>query len=285
MIEALSGLAEADRQAYSPQITSQEGVHQERNGFPRNNLEFLRYLLIDKSPTDRIFELVEAALDVQKAAYEWWMLQNSPIFRGEGTPKGEGTVVIGSGFLTTKFNCLDTAHVFKMLGYEPVIYIPKPGINIPPVQHNESDFMDFLNAIPGQVYLVVHSKAALQAYAAYATRRDEFTAKVKHWAQVAGPRPDFVSSVIGTPYLGTQIVYGGDDFKFADEILSIVDLENIDGTIVTAIGNPNDPIIRGKMIGKPEDQFEVDSSHSGSLVNPKVLGIITKRFAELKAAA
>lgn len=264
---------------YSPQ-SAQDNSIGAKNGLPANNSEFLKYLLIDKSPLDKMFEVADAAIDIQIAMSEWLELRASPIYRGEGVPRGEGVVVIAGGFMTTKFNYQATAHAFKEMGYTPVVYIPKPGINILPVEQGEQEFMDFLNSFEGQVYLITHSKGGLQAYAAYATRREEFTSKVQHWAQVAAPNPKWVNFVVGTPYFGTQLIYGGDDFKFRKEILENVDIENIDGIPLTVIGNPRDPIFRGTMIGKPDQQFLVNSSHSGALYDPKNLALIAHRFAE-----
>lgn len=264
----------------------QEDPLPSKSNFPKDNAGFLKYLLIDKSPFDRFFETADAALDIQRALSEWLQLRASPMFRGEdeGAPRGKGVVVIAGGFGTTKINYYDSAKVFERLGYSPAIYIPKPGVNISPVERNENDFMDFLNQFDEKVYLIGHSKGGLQTYAAYATRRDEFVAKVKHWVLVCSPRPEWVNVVVGAPYLGAQIAYGGDDFRFASEILNNVDVENIDGTVVTAIGNPNDPIIRGKMVGKPDEQFLTDSSHSGALLYPPNLRFISRRFAEYEAA-
>lgn len=267
---------------YSPQPAQENGL-EFKNGFPKNNLEFLRYLLIDKSPLDKMFEVAEAAIDIQIAMSEWLDLRSSPVYRGEGVPRGEGVVVIAGGFMTIKFNYQAPAHAFKEMGYTPYVYIPKPGINILPVEQGEEEFMDVLNSFEGQIYLITHSKGGLQAYAAYATRREEFISKVKHWVQVAAPKPEWVNFVVGTPYFGTQLIYGGDDFKFRREILENVDIENIDGIPVTAIGNPRDPIIRGTMIGKPDQQFLVNSSHSGALFDPKNISLIAQRFAESDA--
>ena len=279
---ALSGSSQVS--SHSPHTTSQEDIDQEkisqRNGFPTNNQEFLRYLLFDKSPGEITAEMEMARLDTVRAGFEWMQLRFSSTFQGIGLPRGEGVVVIAGGFATTKLNYQDTAHVFEKLGYTPVVYIPKPGINFSPVEQNENEFMDLLNSFSEKVFLITHSKGGLQAYAAYATRRKEFSSRVKHWVQVAAPRPDWVNFVIGAPYLGTQFVFGGDDFKFADEILGNVDIENIDGVQVTAIGNPRDPIIRGKMIGKPDEQFLTDSSHSGALYYLKNLKLIAHRLAE-----
>lgn len=278
MQEALSGSSQVS--SYSPHVTSQEGEVQIKNGFPTNNREFLRYLLFDKSPGEIAAEMEMARLDTVRAGFEWIQLRFSPIFQGIGLPRGEGVVVIAGGFATTKFNYQDTAHVLEKVGYTPVIYIPKPGINVPPIEQNENEFMELLNSFSEKVFLITHSKGGLQAYAAYATRRKEFSNKVKHWVQVAAPRPDWVNFVIGAPYLGTQLIYGGDDFKFADEILGNVDIENIDGVQVTAIGNPLDPIIRGKMIGKPDEQFSSGSSHLGALHELNNIKLVVRRIAE-----
>jgi len=266
--------------SHSPQTVSQEGFLQIQNGFPKNNKECLKYLLFDKSPGEIAAEMEMARLDTVRAGFEWLQLRLSPTFQGIGLPRGEGVVVIAGGFASTKFNYQDTAHVLEKVGYTPVIYIPKPGINVSPVEQNENEFMELLNSFGEKVFLVTHSKGGLQAYAAYATRRKEFSSYVKHWVQVAAPRPDWVNFVIGAPYLGTQFVFGGDDFKFADEILGNVDIENIDGVQVTAIGNPHDPIIRGQMIGRPNEQFLTDSSHLGALYFPKNLEFIIHRLAE-----
>lgn len=280
--EALSGLGFEDAATYSPRVKQEDSPI--KNGFPKNNGEFIRYLLIGKGPLEILFESSQMATDIQRAMVEWLKLQSSRVFRGEGVPRGKGTVVIATGFGTTRLNYRDTARFFENIGYRPLIYVSEFPINLIPVEQTVNHFMDFIMSIEGKVKVIGHSKGGLLAYAAYATRRDEFIDKVEHVVFAGAPRPEWVNFAIGSPYFGTQIFFGGDDFKFAGKVMDNADTANIEGTKVTAISGHNDSVIQGKMMGKPDEQFEVSSSHLGMLVNSEVLRLIAYRFAESDAA-
>lgn len=268
------------RSLLSPPTEQEVSVAPNRN-FPDSNLSFLRYLLLEKTHIDRFFEGMDATLDTFKGFQEWQELRCSPMRFGEGVPKSEGTVVIAGGFLNSKLNFCDTKRFFEGIGKKVIIYIPGGIVNASPVEFSNPELMDLLESIDGKVDLIGYSKGGLETYDVYATNRAKITAKVNNWFLVCSPRPEWVSSVTGVPYLATQILTGGDDFRYSATILDQVDIENIDGVMVTAIGNPNDPIIRGKMAGQPEDQFEVDTSHSGAMVNIEVLTLIAERMSFL----
>jgi len=270
--------------SHSPHTTSQESIVSVKNGFPTSNREFLRYLFVEKSPGEVVAELEMARLDVLRASMEWFQLRFNPIFEGIGVPRGQGKLVIATGFGTPRIAYRDTETFFGRIGYDTLIYDSGSLFNVRPVEHLVDDFMNFLQDQEGDILLFCHSKGGLLAFATYATHKDKFTRKVKHVCFVGSPRPDWVNVAIGSPYFGTQLFFGGDDFKFASEVLYSTDIENVDGTRVTSICNPRDLIIRGKMFGRPDEHRKVDSSHLGMHVNKYVLKTAAERFAELEAA-
>jgi len=276
--------ASATAPEYSPLAIRQEDRLQPENGFPKNNREFLRYSFEKIIKGVGAIESLQAVNDGELAAIEWFQLRLSPVFQGIGMPRGEGTVVIATGFGTHPSWYSDTAKFFERIGYKPKIYDAEAFLNVIPVEQLIYDFMNFLSKQNGRVKLFGHSKGGLLSFATYVTHHDEFTKKVEHVVFVGSPRPDWVNFAVGSPYFGAQIGFGGDDFKFAGEILDNSDIENIDGTMVTSIGNPRDPIIRGQFIGKPSDIFKIDSSHLGMNRHMHALSISARRFAEFNTA-
>jgi len=269
---------------YSPLAIKQVDYFPSKNRFPKNNREFLRYSVEKIIRGVGAIESFQAINDSELAVIEWFQLRLSPVFQGIGVPRGEGKVVIATGFGTHPSWYDDTATVFERIGYDPIIYDAQAFLNVVPVEQLIDDFMDFLSKQNGRVKLFGHSKGGLLSFATYVTHHDEFTKKVEHVVFVGSPRPDWVNFAVGSPYFGTQIGFGGDDFKFAGEILDNADIENIDGTMVTSIGNPRDPIIRGQFIGKPSDIFLTDSSHLGMNRHMHTLNICARRFAEFNTA-
>ncbi len=263
----------------SPQVT-QEVASPAKNGFPKSNGEFLRYLFLGKSPAEVGIEIQMASLDYVMGEIERVQLRFSSIFRGYDTPKGHGKVVIATGFGTHPSWYLDTATFFSRLGYEAIIYDSNSHFNVRPVEQQVNDFMDFLLDQGEGLKIFAHSKGGLLSVATYATHRDEFTSVVRQAAIIAAPRPEWVNCAIGLPYYLTQWRFKGDDFRFAAEVLDNSDIENIDGVLVTAVGNPRDPIIRGRLVGRPDEQFTTDSSHSGMYTNVEVLSLVAHRFAD-----
>lgn len=252
--------------------------------FPENNLHFLKYLTIDKSIGEQTLEYLMAVNDAVLAFQERIRLHNGNIYTGEGIPHGSGPLVIVRGFGTTEGQYEDTANFFEKVGYEVHIFGVDDDFNTKPIAGLDEKLISKLQEIPGKKNLFTHSKGGLLTYATYVTHMEEFREEVGHVVFAGSPKPNWVNFAIGFPYLVSQIPdiirFRTDDFEFAHSILHSSDVENIDGVFVTSIGNPADAIIRGQMIGKPNDQYKLSCSHSGMHWNEDVLMIAARRYVE-----
>ncbi|OGD85263.1 hypothetical protein A2696_01265 [Candidatus Curtissbacteria bacterium RIFCSPHIGHO2_01_FULL_41_13] len=283
--EALSGLGFEGAATYSPRV-EQETVAQSKNRFPKSRSSFFGYLV--RRPLDYLPDSLNFVFDLVQASLEWQILQLSPIYRGEEAPHGEGVVVIVPGFGTAEVNYGSTAVTLKNLGYEPKVYPLKFVVNAEPVSKMLTDYVAYLvkqkERSGRKIHVLGHSKGGLVTLAALLRFPEEFNDSVDQVVFLGSPKPEWLNSYVGGLYLFTQYLFGGDDFKFSSESLDGMDVENIDGVRITSIANPGDQVIRGQLVGSPEDHFLVKSSHAGHLVCANDLGIVANRLSRPLAA-
>lgn len=267
---------------FSPQEL-QEVLSPPSTRLPRNNAAFALDLFT-RNPVELFWETELLKSDFARAGIECLDLITSPIFKGEGLPRGEGSMVIGPGFLMPALAYEVPRRVFSTLGYDVHVYKPQWGTNIVPIEQQIEHFVDFIDKIPGKIIFLGHSKSGLLGLAIYALLRDYFLDKFSQFVSLGAPRPKEVSFGIGIGYLGTQLVCRGDDFQFADRTFSQVDIHNIDGVFLTSIGAKNDRVItKGDLIGHTEEQAEFESSHSGLLFNKNVVSFTANRINKVRS--
>lgn len=282
--EARLGFNQSAAEDFSPPTKEQEEPLKPSNRFPKSRWEFISYLFREKTFFDQVSEFESFRIDVALGIIEWARFRMNGVNHGSDFPHGERPVIIGPGFGTVRQSYGVTERFFRRLGQQAEVYPLKKIANVDPVEKMVDEVPEYLeNKMKkngAKVSFIGHSKSGLMILAACLKYPREMEKCVDQVFMVGAPYPvEWVNAAIGGLYLAAQ-GWEGDDFAYAHEILEKADFRVLDKFKITSIGLQRDPIVRGKLYGKPEDCFEIQrGSHSGLLYNPQVLQIITHRLA------
>jgi len=248
----------------------------------RSARDFAIYQLLE-SP-NVVKDGIELTIDYARATLEGTDLLFNPIYRDDNLPRGDGSdVTLGPGFMGNELAYLLPKENLRRLGWNAKVYPPRYGLHIGPTESEVDPFVRYLkerNEKSGEKgHVIAHSKFGHVALLAAITRTQEFTDCVDQLVLVGSPIPEKVNFQIGTAYLVAQAAFRGNDFRltaFAEDEEALAKLKNVRLIVLKII---NDPAMDGLHLGAKEEIIEVQSSHTGALLNRNNLIIIHKGLA------
>lgn len=286
--EALSGTKFIQRErTSSPREAEWNSYPQNNHHFPQNRDQYAGYI-VEELPYFGI-DAYRAGLDLARAQVELFQLRLRPIYLDNDIPRGDGsTLIIGPGFMGWGRLYRETVKNFKSIGYQAEIYPFYYGAHIEPTESMVDDFLNYLalktEESGRKVNLLLHSKFGHLGYLAHMTDPEKFEESVDQVIYVGSPIPTRVNLVVGTGYLVSQYVFGGNDFKLIERAGNGEFFRSRNHVRMTAVRIINDPIIDGWYPVPLEDQYEAKSSHSGALLNRDNDRFIAKRLARPRLA-
>ncbi|GEM_PF-5581869 len=249
----------------------------------RNFGEYFNYLLWE-SP-NVLQDGIDGGLDVFKAGVEAQELFFNPVYKDKDLPRGDGScVLIIPGFWGNGISYYLPKVNLERLGWRAEVCPVKYGGHVEPTERMTGPLVEHarkMRDLTGKkIHIIGHSKGGHVALAAAILRTEELAESVDQIVIVDSPIPDRVNYQVGVGYLAAQAIFRGNDFRLtslADDEEGLGRIEDNFRLTVLRVVNPK--IISGLHIGSAQNQFDVESSHSGALHKPLNFRFIHTRLA------
>ncbi|OGD90852.1 hypothetical protein A3D81_01800 [Candidatus Curtissbacteria bacterium RIFCSPHIGHO2_02_FULL_40_17] len=276
-VEALSG-AHFAINGHSPQQEQKRPT--QISDVPQSFTDFLSLLAsqIPEAWTDP----ASAALDGALAINERLRLRLSPLWKNPDVCKGNGSgVVVLPGFFGSEASSKLVVDNLNAINYKTDVVPLRYFLHVEPTEKMPDGVIAHLKRrkeeTGGKVHLIAHSKGVHVALITAITKPEEFSHCVDQLFLVAGAVPNRVNTVVGVTYVGTQMVFWGNDFRLGSLVRSREEMRCLDSIRLTTIKVRRDPIMDGYYVGSKEEVFEVGGSHTAAVENNLVF--IAQRLA------